>query len=258
MTKRRCAGCNKVIDGRPNKLYCSDKCRNRTAVQRRRTGDKPSPLSAVPSVIRGTNGVLIATVARLGWLGEPDDTVLDMTYGEGKWWTVLKLRNLIAHDLALDGVDFRHLPEADQSVRTVCYDPPYITTGSEETSTLDDFYDRYGLGQIRGWQNLRQLIADGLAEAARVVMPGGYVLVKCEDYTESDGKRFNYVWLVNTAETLGLELQDRVIHYTGPGPQPKQNRDGSPRRQVHVREAASFLCCFKRTKPGVNGQQQRQ
>jgi hypothetical protein len=249
---RRCAGCFAIIDGRSDRLYCSDGCRQRAYRQRHRAvtkkGDRTvTARGPVPSVVRGTNGVLIAHAARLGYLGGPDDVVLDVTYGRGKWWTRYRPKNLIAHDLALDGVDFRHLPEADNSVRVVCFDPPYITTGKREMSTVDHLYARYGLGEMKGWQAGRALIDAGLADCARVQEPGGFLLAKCMDYTESGDKMWNFRHVADTGETLGLMLRDRLIHYSGPGPQPMTNRDGSPRRQVGAREVASFLCIF--TKP---------
>jgi hypothetical protein len=244
---RRCAGCFAVIEGRSDRRYCTAACKQRA--HRSRNASRTETVTGtgpVPSVVRGSNGKLIATVARLGYVGGRDDVVLDVTYGRGLWWTVYRPANLVAHDIALDGVDFRHLPEADASAAIVCFDPPYITTGNRATSTVGDLYDRYGLGATNGWRAGRELIADGLAECARVVTPGGFVLAKCQDYVESGTKRWNSFWLVATAETLGLDPHDRVIHHSGPGAQPKQNRDGSPRRQVHVREVASFLFVLAR------------
>jgi hypothetical protein len=189
--------------------------------------------------------VLLAQAARLGYLGGPGDAVLDVTYGRGKWWTRYRPANLIAHDLSVDGVDFCQLPELDDIiVGAVCFDPPYITTGNRETSTKQDLYERYGLGAMKGWRAGRDLMEQGMKECARVLAPGGYLLVKCMDYVESAGKAWNYVHVVKTGEGLGLVLHDRFIHASGPGPQPTLNRDGSPRRQVHAREVASFLCVF--------------
>jgi hypothetical protein len=241
VTKRRCAGCNRVIVGRPNKRYCSDGCAD-AAKKRRKRGDSSSPLSGpVPSVIRGSNGVLIATVAQLGYLGDLDDLVFDTTYGRGLWWTRYKPPNLIALSC-----DFRHIPEKDGSVPVVCFDPPYISTGSRETSSVDDLYDRYGLGDLKGWKAIRQLIDDGLEECARILAPKGYLLVKCMDYVESGCKVWNTFHMASQGEALGLTLVDRFIHLTGGGPQPMTNLDGSPREQKRAREVASMLLVFTR------------
>lgn len=238
-TKRRCAGCNRVIDGRPNKRYCSHACQLKVAYARKTISKIETVSGAVPSVIRGSNGVLIATVAQLGYLGDKDDLIFDTTYGRGLWWTRYQPPNLIALDC-----DFRHIPEKDGSVPVVCFDPPYISTGSRDTSSVDDLYDRYGLGDLKGWRAIRQLIDDGLEECARILAPRGYLLVKCMDYVESGRKVWNTFHVAGQGEALGLQLVDRFIHLTGGGPQPMTNLDGSPREQKRAREVASMLLVF--------------
>jgi hypothetical protein len=189
--------------------------------------------------------VLIATVARLGYLGGPTSTVLDVTYGKGSWWTRYRPPALAAHDLyTLDEVDFRDLSEPDDSVEVVCFDPPYISTGSRETSSVDDLYDRFGLGELKGWRMIRRLIDAGLAECTRILAPGGYLLVKCMDYVESGHKVWNTFHVVDEAEHLELRLVDRFHHHTGGGPQVQTNLDGSPREQKHAREVTSMLLVF--------------
>jgi hypothetical protein len=146
------------------------------------------------------NGPLIATVAQL-WIG-PGDLVVDVTYGLGNFWSVFRPGRLVAHDLALDGVDFRQLPEADASVDVVVFDPPYIPQGGRDTSTLPSsgahqagdgnvrarggFLERYGLVDApRTVTELDELMAGGMKEAARVLGRGGRLMVKCMDYVSS-------------------------------------------------------------------------
>lgn len=241
VTKRRCAGCSKVIIGRPNKLYCSGACRRMAAHRRQSVTRDVTDSGFVRSLVRGSNGVLIARVARLGYLGGPASTVLDVTHGRGMWWTRYRPAGLI---VGTD--DFRHRPDPDGSIEIVCFDPPYISTGNRETSSVDDFYDRYGLGDLKGWRAIRQLIDDGLGECARILAPGGHLLVKCMDYTESGAKVWNTFHVVAEAERIGLILVDRFHHLTNGGPQPMTNLDGSPREQQHAREVTSMLLVFTR------------
>jgi hypothetical protein len=230
--KRRCAGCNRVITGRPNKLYCSDKCRWRM-------GKSAEKDSAVSSVIRGSNGVLIAKVAQLGYLGPPDGAVLDLTYGRGAWWTRYRPGEL----LIFTG-DFTDTGIANSTCPVICYDPPYISTGTKATSTIPDFYDRYGVGELSGWQAIRKLMESGLAECARILTPKGWLLMKCMNYVES-GRR---IWNVHyfASQALGLTLVDEFIHVTGGGAQPSTNLDGSPREQKHARQVHSSLLVFRK------------
>lgn len=195
----------------------------------------------VESVVKcRENGPLIALAAEL-WIG-PDDSVLDITYGKGNFWTkFMPTGGFWFHDIALDGVDFRDLPEADESVDVVVFDPPYIPQGGRETSTTQDFLTRYGLHDVpktRG--ELEVLIAGGMAEAARVLKPSGRLFVKCMDYI--NGGRFcqGRHNVVTTAHFCGLEQVDEFVHHSGMGPQPKG------RRQLHSRRTHSFLCVFQK------------
>ncbi len=204
-----------------------------------------SMTEAVQSVVRcPTNGPLLAAAAQL-WIG-PEDLVVDVTYGRGNFWTHYRPAQLVPHDLALDGVDFRQLPEPDRSVDVVVFDPPYIPQGGRETSMVPDVIDRYGLrdAPTSRWE-LEELIAGGIKEAARVLRPGGRLLVKCMDYVSSGQFISGRHHVVTAALAAGLELVDELVHYSGCGPQPDANLDGSPRRQEHARRAHSFLCVFR-------------
>lgn len=198
----------------------------------------PMP-ETVESVIRSqNNGPLIAAAAQL-WIRD-DDSVLDVTYGRGLFWTKYRPARLTAHDIIVDGVDFRHLPEEDGSVDVVVFDPPYISTGGVQTSTLPEFLDRYGLAHSpKGAKELFELIADGITEGHRVLRPKGRMLVKCMDYVESGRLVLGRHHVVTTALALGMEQVDEFIHYSGTGP-------GAWDRQVHSRRAHTFLCVFQK------------
>lgn len=200
------------------------------------------------------NGPLIAKAAAL--YIQPDDRVLDPTWGRGLFWTeYTHPGEFIAHDLhTLDGVSYHHLPEADGSIDVVVFDPPYISTGNRETSTLDknatgsvDFYDRYGLGDLNGWQRVFEDVRLGICECARVLKRKGRLLVKCADYVESGQMRWGRRNVVDSAELCGLRMVDEFVHHSGTGPQPTHNVDGTPRRQVHARRAHSYLLVFQKS-----------
>jgi len=135
----------------------------------------------------------------------------------------------------------------------VVFDPPYISTGNRATSTLDkdasgsvDFYNRYGLGELKGWQKVFEDIRGGVRECARVLAPKGRLLVKCADYVESGQIRWGRRNVIEAAEGCGLRTVDEFVHHSGTGPQPRHNIDGSVRRQVHARRAHSYLMVFQK------------
>lgn len=200
---------------------------------------------AVESVVRAReNGPLIAAAAQL-WI-DPHELVVDVTYGKGNFWTRFRPDHLVAHDLDPtkgDGVDFRHLPEKDESVDVVVFDPPYIAQGGRETSTIPNMLDRYGLVDVpKTTRELEELIAAGMKEATRVLRPKGRLLVKCMDYVNGGRLVLGRHFVVATALELGLEQVDEFVHHSGCGPQPPRPR------QFHSRRAHSFLCVFRKGK----------
>lgn len=174
----------------------------------------------MPSVFRGTNADLIAAIAPMYLTG----SVLDVTYGNGAtaggWWHRFTPDPFTFHDLAVDGVDFRCLPEPDESVDAVCFDPPYVAAGGESSPMLADqaFQHRYGIGRGRGITGpiLDGLILDGLAEALRVTRR--FTLVKCMEFADGTGLHDVPHMVTTTARELGWVKHDLIVHHTGSGP----------------------------------------
>jgi hypothetical protein len=190
-----------------------------------------------------TNAELVADVAAL-WL-DPSWRILDPTHGvrrdrdtkavigpSGLWWKKWTPDpalggELVAHDLALDGIDFRDLPYPDDHFDAAAFDPEYAPTGGYETSTVQAIQTAYGRGAgaaVPGSENPEQCQAQmhaGLAEVARTVRPGGRIIAKSQGYTWNnafwDG---TYKLQAYATETLGLIVVDRFEHPTDPKPQP--------------------------------------
>ena len=196
--------------------------------------------SVVESVVATrTNGPLLAAAAVL-WIRE-DDRVADVTYGRGNFWTEYRPNNLVPHDIAIDGVDFRNLPHDPSSFDVVVFDPPYIAQGGRDTSTVPDFLDRFGLTNApKSQAEMDDLIFDGIGEACRVLAPGGRLLVKCMDYINGGRYVQGRHKVVEWAMEFGMEQVDEFVHYSGLGPQPPRPR------QLHSRRAHSFLCVFSK------------
>lgn len=167
----------------------------------------------LPSVFEGSNAALLEAVAPLYLTG----SVLDVTYGDGKWWDRFKPGLFTAHDLyKLDGVDFRALPEGDASVDTVCFDPPYVESGGRSKSSRKDFLDSYGISnEYVPFGNIGKLMVDGLTDVCRVARE--FVLVKCMEFVA--GAKFHDmpVTVTNRAAELGWRKHDVIVHNSGGG-----------------------------------------
>jgi SAM-dependent methyltransferase len=182
------------------------------------------------------NAELIVEVAKLGYL---DGLVVDATYGLGRFWARWRPARLIAHDIDPakgDGVDLRRLPESDASVDVVVLDPPYKLNG---TPSLGDFDHAYGVHEATRWQDRVQLILDGIVESARVLRPGGRLLLKVQDQVVSGAVRWLTVDCTTHAAAHELDLVDRFDLLRKGRPQP------AGRRQVHAHGRPSTLLVFR-------------
>lgn len=201
----------------------------------------------VPEVLAAdkwtTNADLIASVAKL-YL-KPTDLVVDVTHGKGLFWTKVKPKNLVAHDLDTrkgDGVSWSDLPEGDGTVDVLVFDPPYVSPGGRKTSTIHEMNDRYGMQMSATSPKGQWLsIVEGLEEAHRVLKKRGLLWFKCMNYISSGRLQRAKAWADIEFDRLGFRVEDEFIHMGHPGPQPQVNLDGTPRRQVHARNNASFL-----------------
>lgn len=187
------------------------------------------------SVFTGSNADLMAAVAPLYLTG----SVLDVTYGSGKWWERFVPGQLTFHDLEVDGVDFRGLPEKDNTVDTVCFDPPYTISGG--VGTRQAFQAAYGLGHRRVGSSIKELILDGLAECCRVSRC--WVLVKCMEFAQGGSPATDFhdtpTLVTNRAADLGWHKHDQIVHYTGTGPGGHNIFDVKRARRAH-----SYLVVF--------------
>jgi len=174
------------------------------------------PVGPVPqSVQEGTNADMIRRISGLYLTG----TVLDVTYGRGRWWDAWRPPELAFHDLALDGVDFRSLPYEDRSWDSVCFDPPYVESGSRSTSSRTAFLDGYGIGteleDRTSPASTLDLMLEGTAEACRVA--ARFVLVKCMEYVAWHRFHDAPTAVIAAAAAAGWELHDRIVHASGGG-----------------------------------------
>ena len=170
-----------------------------------------------------SNAELVRNCAHLGYLTRSMHT-LDPTYGRaGAMWKLWRPDHLVACDADAArspigfAVDFTELPWP-ATFDAVLLDPPYKLNGTGGSHESDD---RYGVAE-RGvsWQARHRLIAAGIAEAARVLVRGGTLLVKCQDQVCGGAVRWQTREFADVAERHGCTLID-ALHLVGHRPQPE-------------------------------------
>jgi hypothetical protein len=182
-----------------------------------------------------TNAAMIADVARLGYLC---GTVLDATYGEGKFWTEFRPPWMLTNDSRKSADfsdDYRDMRWADRSFDSVVFDPDYKLTGTPSSVEKDA---RYGTDEPKRWQDRMSDIELGAAECWRITRK--YLLVKCMDQVVSGKMVWQTDRITRVVERYGGRKKDRFDFLNTPQPQPEG------RKQVHARRCYSTLLVFTR------------
>jgi len=168
---------------------------------------------------------------------------LDPTYGSaGGFWRRWRPDHLVACDADPAKspigypVDFTELHWPDRCFDAVVLDPPYKLNGTGGSHASDA---RYGVATSgTSWKSRHALINAGIAECARVLAPGGTLLVKCMDQVCGGAVRFQTREFADTAERAGCTLVDQ-LHLPGWRPQPEWQKcrrcwgTGHERVRVH-------------------------
>jgi hypothetical protein len=194
-----------------------------------------------------TNGLMIADAIKMFCVYDGTKSAVDLTFGDGKWWTEADreaaFAKFVIHDkYKYDGVDYERLPEADETYDYVFFDPPYVSKGGRSTSTIGKMDAAYGIGgtSAPSPQALQDSINKGLSEAFRVLKPEGICFVKVMDYVSSGHVWWGHFNTHVAAKLCGFLVDDRLIHVGRPGPQPQG------RKQKHARNNFSVLLVLRK------------
>lgn len=188
------------------------------------------------SGVVGDNSDLMAQVAKL-WVCE-SDVVADVTFGRGVFWRKLSGQPTHAHDLQTDGVDCRKLPHADNSIDVLVLDPPYRPNHGNPLPTNHGLSQAYGLGnaELESMNDVLDLYAAALGEAARVVKAGGRALVKCQDMTYGHRLHLVSMDVLRLMVAAGFEFADQFVMVNN-----TQLASGQWEKQERARRSHSIL-----------------
>jgi len=132
----------------------------------------------------------------LMWLhnnGQPFD--VDPTYSVGRFWEGLP-EPIHKFDLSpqlpdVKQANSRALPFLDRQVKSIMFDPPFITEGGNNSKIKNRFTSFDTI------DDLKNMYAESLEEFYRILAPNGIVVFKCQDLTHWHKQFLTHVWIVN-------------------------------------------------------------
>jgi hypothetical protein len=221
---------------------------------------------------RGSNANLMADATRLH---VPDGAlVADVTWGHGVFWrkTDQSRFTLLGSDVDPTVIQAAHpstearaqfalftqpaptflvadctaLPYRDQCVDVVVLDPPYMHGASQWIR--NSFYNNVTTGGMSHQRILRERYCRGIMEAARVLKPGGCLLVKCKDEIEHGRTKPAFLELHRAAERCGFRYDHPFLFQSDSGPGLLLSPGHT---QHHPKINFSQLLCFTRTKEAL-------
>ena len=186
---------------------------------------------------RRTNADLIVDLVTLGYLHD-GLSVLDLTYGKGRFWSKYRPPKLVTNDLDVDcatdhHLDFRDPPPdhlRDVFAVVVC-DPPYGLRG-----TVNDTNGDYGLGEYLPVGERHWMMDVGLTFSMFYAKPGGLIVYKCQEQT-CNGRKYPQPYMVyDWAMREGLEYES-TFHVHSHRPQPA----GRGQKLIHQNYSSALL-----------------
>lgn len=196
------------------------------------------------SAMAGSNADFFPSV--LSIYAKPNDRILDMTYGKGVFWSKVdrSVYRLTTNDLVMPAdtsLDFRDTKMPDASFEGIIFDPPYAYSpkGTVKAS-IADCYRLNDSVDISSMKKVLELYESGIAEARRLLVHKGVLIVKCQDIVEG-GKQW---WMHNKIMELpGFFCEDLMVLVQRSIP----TSDPKWKQQLHARKNHSFFVVLRKT-----------
>ncbi|MEE8466764.1 MAG: hypothetical protein V3S68_09825 [Dehalococcoidia bacterium] len=194
-------------------------------------------------------------IDRLLDLHQAGESVLDLTYGHGRFWArrpndqqgrritgidqrhPRELENSADRYRPLIRATLSHLPFQRQSFHAIVCDPPFLI-GSNGGGTIADRYT-----SPPTYQALLDLMANAATEARRVIRPHGVAIIKAMDTTDGRRRRWFHSDVKSLWEQHGWRQDDLIVKIGV-----TNMRNPGWTNQARSKAAHTFFLVFKTTR----------
>ena len=163
----------------------------------------------VKSIQNSDRDVLVA-IKQL-YLGEQNFD-LDPCYSTGKFYEDLerpfnKMDKTPSDDEVIQNDIMNGIPYKDNSIKSIVFDPPFMfgTHGQTKNNIMTKRFTMFD-----SWVELESMYKKSLQEFYRILIKGGIVAFKCQDYTDSR-TTLTHCFVHNWAIEIGFKVEDLFI-----------------------------------------------
>lgn len=177
------------------------------------------------------------------------DIELDPTYSTGKFYKNGIKEPIYKFDIhpqkpGVTEAMAEALPLKDDSIKTMIFDPPFLSTTGPSLSNKKDgqneMVNRFGCYPTE--KELFIFYKKALTEFKRIIIPNGILIIKCQDKISSGKQYISHNFIINYAEKLGFYTKDLFILLAKNRLTPQWQIDG----QRNARKHHSYFIVFQK------------
>lgn len=139
---------------------------------------------------------------------------LDMTYGYGGFYkTILRPEFVFDSEPKRKNVvqaDCRDLPVPSGTINSAIFDPPFVVYDQDQTIGKPYLMAKR-FSCFKSIAELREMYLASVKEACRILIPGGILVIKCQDTTHGKKNYPIHQELMNMCDGAGFRFQDLFI-----------------------------------------------
>ena len=144
----------------------------------------------------------------------PEGFDVDPTYSKGVFYKPAEIHepkykfDLYPRDDATVKASAEDLPLGDESVNSIMFDPPFMAgfTKKKPTGIMGErFHGFRYVPELWEWYDAC------LKEYNRILKPGGFLVIKCQDTVSSGKNWFSHVYIMNRALEHGFYPKDLFV-----------------------------------------------
>lgn len=177
-----------------------------------------------------------------------DNNEADISYGNGSFYKTIKTPfhkfDINPQFLTVNKADSRSIPLKDSSLKTIVFDPPFLTYIKEAREHNSIMAKRYG-----GYWTYIELVDHydkTLEEAYRVLAPKAIMIFKCQDIIHNHKMHCTHYNVIQWAQRIGFQLEDLFVLTAKNRMAIPQQLGTALKKQRHARIHHSYFLVFRK------------